>query len=112
MNIDALTIGEARQIMALLGSTKQDAQPHPLEGKRVVWIGTHGFIWVGTLRSQSGLQYLADADNIRYWETRSGGLPELARNGYSGGDKIDRVGTVYPAACVAIYPCGDWSNVK
>lgn len=64
--------------------------PHPLNDKKVMVVSTNGFIHVGTLKEIDGYRFLIEAVNIRYWSKRSGGLPEVAKNGFVGEDRIDK----------------------
>ncbi len=71
-------------------------QEHPLVGRNVLVVSTNGFVHVGKLFQESdwtsdGFGYLSltNAKNIRYWERRDGGLPQLAHEGFIPGDKID-----------------------
>jgi hypothetical protein len=81
----------------------------PLEGQKVVFIAPYGFVYVGILHClMDGSFCLSEADNVRYWAKRAGGLPQLAREGYLEEDEIDPVGEVYLGGYVALYGCGKW----
>ena len=110
MNIDDMKLGDIKQIAALFGGENQ-SKKHPLIGQKVVAILPHGFIYFGKLSQESGIYKLTDASNLRYWKTRSGGLPEFAKDGPIDDDKIDAVsGCVCFDVHIAIIPCGDWGE--
>jgi len=69
----------------------RESADHPFNGRKVVAVLPNGFIFIGTVNCNSGFLMLSDASNLRYWEKREGGLPELAINGKKDGDKIDKV---------------------
>ena len=98
-----LTINDIKQLLA--GDT---ATPHPLNGKRVVAVLPHGFIHFGILHDNGGHYTLTEASNLRYWKTRSGGLPEFAAKGPITDDRIDEIGTVHFDTALFFYQTGDW----
>ena len=89
-NIDNLTFGQIKEIAKLAGNVSGDKAAHPLIGKKVLVVIQHGFIFFGTLTSTNGYLTLSDASNIRYWQTRTGGLQELIEKGTVKDDKIDK----------------------
>ena len=66
-----------------------ETQLHPLCGKSVLAVSTHGFVHTGVLDQEGSYLYLREAKNIRYWAKRDGGLPELAEKGFVPDDRID-----------------------
>ncbi len=90
MNIEDMTIRQAREIASLFGDINTPAtQQHPCVGKKILVILPGRFIYMGTLEQHGDHYVLNDAKNIRYWKERGNGLGELARNGPVQGDKID-----------------------
>ena len=87
MNVEDLTIKQARELSAMFGgvSTVQ----HPLVGKKVLAILPGRFIYIGTLEQHGEHYVLNDAQNIRYWKERNNGLGGFAKDGPVSGDKID-----------------------
>ena len=108
MNIDDLTIKEARQICSIFGNQDPEPTTHPLNGQRVIAVLPNGFVHFGTLNQQCHGYTLTDASNIRYWEKRDGGLPAFAQTGPKDGDKIDIIGSVHIETVLFFYPCGEW----
>ena len=108
MNIDDLTIGEAKELSRMFGSEPAHSG-HPLDGEMVVAVIPNGFVHIGKLQSSGERYILTDASNLRYWEKRDGGLPELAISGQKSGDRVDKIGTVYIDTVLFFYPAGGWS---
>ena len=110
MNIEELTIKQTREIARIFSAeaTSQN-NSHPLLGRKVIAVLPHGFVHFGTLCYEGSSYVLKNASNIRYWQKRGGGLPELARSGLLPADRIDDIGDVYFDAALFFYPCGDWS---
>ena len=111
MNIDELTIGQAKELATMFASEVKEPKPpmsHPLIGKKVVAVLPNGFIHFGTLQEESGTYSLNEASNLRYWKQRDGGLPEFAKIGPKNDDRIDVIGTVYFDSALFFYPIGDW----
>lgn len=88
MSIVDLTLKEAHELACMFGH-KADSSPHPLNGKKVLVVLPHGFIYFGKLRQCGEWFTLSDASNLRYWEGRDNGLPEFVNEGPNGDDKID-----------------------
>jgi len=87
MNIDDLTIKQARELSAMFCA----AHPvhHPLVGKKVLVMLPGRFIYMGTLELVGGYHVFYDAQNIRYWTDRKNALGGLAKKGLLEDDKID-----------------------
>ena len=88
MNIDDMTVKQAREISNLFGSNAV-VEYHPCVGKKVLAILPGRFIYIGTLEQHGKHYVLNDAKNIRYWKDRDNGLGGLASKGPIKGDKID-----------------------
>lgn len=110
MNVDNLTIAQARSIASMF-STPMAAPRliHPMNGKGVVAVLPNGFIHYGTLHDDPCGRSLSDASNLRSWKQREGGLPQFAKDGPVDGDQIDPIGTFYIETVLFFYPMGDWS---
>ena len=101
MNINDMTIGEAREIAALLSNTPTAADKprwtHPLLGKRVLVRTYSAGVHIGTLVSvnpDNAMEcHLKDA--LRLWKWTDGGLSlsAVAHNGIKGG-RINRTDEV------------------
>ena len=101
MNINDMTIGEAREIAALFGNAPASANKphwtHPLLGKRVLVRTYSAGVHIGTLASvnpDNAMEcHLKDA--LRLWKWTDGGLSlsAVAHNGIKGG-RINRTDEV------------------
>lgn len=91
MQIDDLTIGEAKQLTAMLGGSagKSATVNHGLQ----IAILDRGFVYVGEVTTDAEWCVIENAQNVRRWGT-SEGLGELAKNGPTPSTKIDPAGTV------------------
>lgn len=93
MDIDALTIGQARQLAALFGGCQPTATPPAKRdiGQNIVVLD-RGFVYVGDVVIDGDFITITRARNIRYWGTKNG-LGEL-RDGPKAETKLDDVGQV------------------
>ncbi|MCG7979923.1 MAG: hypothetical protein N0E58_17555 [Candidatus Thiodiazotropha endolucinida] len=100
-----------------------DSPPlHPLHDGYVIAILPFGFVHHGKLQDLRNRRYcLKDARNIRYWQTRKGGLPQLAREGFMQDpnekdkktDVIDEVrGEIHFESFVCLYPSKKFNGEK
>ena len=107
MDIDNLTIGDARRIAAFFGTSPE--QQHPFVGKYVVCRCYSAGVHAGYLVSQRGDEVvLRDSRRLWSWKTRGGiALSGLAVHGLEAG-KID---TVLPeialTGVIETIPCSD-----
>jgi len=123
MDIDTLTIGDAKQaiergkaIEAALGG-KSAAQASPArdvtnEGLNVV-ILDRGFVYVGDVTIAGDWIVISNAKNVRRWGT-SQGLGELAAKGPQPETKLDMAGTVKAPlrALIGLIACEASSWIK
>ena len=87
MNIDNLTIGEAKQIAAIFGATQ--AQPDsPMIGRKCVVRTCNAGVHFGTVSAHSGQQVvLTEARRIHYWEGAFT-LSAVAKHGIGGDSRV------------------------
>ena len=93
MNIDDLTIGQARQLIAQLGGMAP-AEPQPTRvdhGWNIVVL-ERGFVYVGAVSTDDRWLYIEYAANIRRWGTTRG-LGELV-SGPRPETRLDPAGDV------------------
>lgn len=91
INLDELTIGQARQLSDIFGKTSATGSATTPSWRIVVL--ERGWVVVGDY-SESGPEVLIEnASVIRVWGTTKG-LGELAANGPLAGTKLDHCGTV------------------
>ncbi len=90
MNIDDLTIGEAKKLSAIFGASQGGSAVHcPCDGVHIV-ILQRGWVVVGRF-SQAGSECtISNGFVIRLWGT-SKGLGELASDGPLSGTKLDPI---------------------
>ena len=96
MNIDQLTIGEAKQLSAMFhiepGIRKAyppETIKHPRFDGPVVAQFIGRFVFVCYLEIKDGYCYLTNVRNVRYWGARDHGLGDLAKRGKIDEDRID-----------------------
>lgn len=91
MQIDNLTIGEAKQLAAMLGGSA--GKPATVNHGFQIAILDRGFVYVGEVTTDGDWCVITNAKNIRRWGT-SKGLGELAASGPLSNTVIDPAGTV------------------
>lgn len=89
MNLDELTIGQAKELIAMVAGSSANEPTHPIWDGPVVAQFIGRFVFVCNLEIKSGYCYLTNVRNIRYWDTRENGLGDLATLGPQSGDRID-----------------------
>lgn len=83
MNIDDLTIGEAKQLAAMFGGEKAEAGFTPHIGKKCIIRTFASGVHFGTLKAQSGRQVeLSDSRRLWKWHAEKGiSLSDVAVHG-------------------------------
>ena len=110
MNIDELTVGQARQLAAMFGGLTGAASvpaPHPFVGKYCICRCTGAGVHAGTLVSVDGdTVILSNSRRLWQWQARTGvALSGVAQNGLAGG-KIDTVNPeIWLSGVCEIIPC-------
>ncbi len=113
MNIDDLTIKQARELAALFGAQQstQSPKPHPFVGKYVIARCYAAGVHAGTVESVDGENViLRDSVRLWSWKAKDGvALSGLAQNGMAkSGGKIDTLNPVIALAGVCeLIPCTD-----
>ena len=111
MNIDDLTIKEARELAALFGASQpaQAAKPHPFVGMYVIARCYSAGVHAGTVESVDGENViLRDSVRLWSWKAKDGvALSGLAQSGMAkGGGKIDALNPIiYLAGVCELIPC-------
>lgn len=102
MNIDEITIADAKRIAAMFGS---DAKPpHPMIGRRCLIRTYSAGVHVGTVASINGMEvHLRDA--LRIWKWTGGGLScsSIATVGMLGG-RVNKTGEIYLTNVIEMIP--------
>lgn len=105
MDIDNLTIGEARKIAAVFGKATDDERGrHPMLGRRCLIRTFSAGVHIGDVESVNGMEvHLKNA--IRLWKWTGGGLSlsAVANDGIRGG-RLNRTGEVYLTNVIEIIP--------
>lgn len=105
MNIEDLTIGEARQLAAMFGGTQPQTTPHRYQGKYVVVRTYSAGVHVGTLSSGNDREVvLTNARRIYSW----GGaftLSAVATSGIKSGKMSVPVSEILLTEAIEIIPC-------
>lgn len=94
MNLDDLTIGEAKALVAMLGAGKTaDAEPPPSAAAQYVVVCTdkRGVVFGMTYNPLARPILLSDARMCLYWSADVGGVFGLAENGPTKDCKISAV---------------------
>ena len=92
INVDDLTIGQARQLAAQFSSAAQPAPPGRTDHGWNIVVLVHGFVYVGAVSTDDRWLYIKSAANIRRWGTTRG-LGELV-TGPKQETKLDPAGNV------------------
>jgi hypothetical protein len=111
MNVDELTIGEAKRIAAAVAPLVHASDPRPENGPRA--LGRHivvlqrGWVAVGDLTVDGDQCVISDASIVRRWGTTKG-LGELAERGPLPNTSLDPAPSgirchVYSIVCT--FPC-------
>ena len=92
INLDDLTIGQARQLAAQFSNAAQPATPGRVDHGWNIVVLERGFVYVGAVSTDDRWLYIEAAANIRRWGTTRG-LGELV-NGPKLETKLDPAGNV------------------
>lgn len=112
MNINELTIGEVKEILATLnGGAKQTAErksaPHPMLGRRCVIRTYSAGVHIGTVEwvNPDNSQEVKLKDALRLWKWTGGGLSlsAIANNGIKNG-RVNRTGEVFLTNAIEYIP--------
>ena len=104
MNIENLTIGEARQIAALFTSTIPAKPTHPMLGRRCLIRTYSAGVHIGDVVAVDGMEvHLKNA--LRLWKWTGGGLSlsVVASQGIKGG-RLNETGEIYLTNAIEIIP--------
>lgn len=104
MNINELTIGQAKELAALFSGT-QHASCAPKNMGQNIAVLDRGFVYVGDVEDQGEWMVITKCKNIRVWGTKNG-LGEL-RNGPTASTIQDEVGEVKftKKSLIHLIPC-------
>ena len=103
MNLDSLTIGEAKKLAALFGH--DDIKPaHPMLGKRCLIRTYSAGVHIGDVVFVDGMEVRLK-NSLRLWKWEGGGLSlsSVANNGIRGG-RLNFTGEVYLTNVIEFIP--------
>lgn len=72
MNIDNLTIGQAKQLATMFGGQQSASSDKAFNGEHAIVVLQFGWVFVGELYSVDGAIELRNGKNIRKWGTEKG----------------------------------------
>ena len=112
MNIEELTIREAREIVSFFnhaanGSKSAAAQPHPMLGRRCIIRTYSAGVHIGTVEwvNPDNSMEVKLKDALRLWKWEGGGLSlsAIANTGIKGG-RLNRTGEVFLTNAIEYIP--------
>ena len=111
MNINEITIGEAKEILALLGnipaSGAANKASHPMLGRRCVIRTYSAGVHIGTVEwvNPDNSQEVKLKEALRLWKWTGGGLSlsAIANNGIKNG-RVNRTGEVFLTNAIEYIP--------
>lgn len=111
MNIDDLTIGEAKKLAEMFSSSSSDSKSlNSMVGKKVIIRTYSAGVWFGVLAEKSGNEViLQNARRMYRWHTvKSISLSSVAKYGvnYSKSKIIEEIDSVWLES-IEIIPCSD-----
>lgn len=109
MNINELTIGQAKELASLFQTTNKTTAPHPFIGMYVIARCYSAGVHAGEVVSVDNENVvLKDSRRLWSWKANDGvALSGLAQHGLNGGDcKIDSVNPlIYLTGVCELIPC-------
>lgn len=104
MNIDELTLGQIKQIQALIGQSQTSTPAHPMQGRRCLIRTYSAGVHIGDVAQINGMECKLE-NALRLWKWEGGGLSlsAVANNGIKGG-RLNRTGEVYLTNVIEIIP--------
>ncbi len=117
MDINELTIAQAREIAALFGSTAQHPiTAHPFVGRYVVLRCQSAGVHAGLLVSQTGdMAVLRNARRLWSWKAKDGvALSGVAIHGLAGGKVDTMVPDIALTGVIETIPCSHaaWESIN
>ena len=110
MNINDLTIGQAKELASMFSAASQAtaATPHPFVGKYVIARCYSAGVHAGEVVSVDGESViLKDSRRLWSWKAKDGvALSGVAQNGVQAGCKIDTINPeIYLTGVCELIPC-------
>lgn len=112
MDINDLTIGQAKELTAMFPASGQQQQrpgysPHPMLGRRCLLRTFSAGVHIGTVIAIDGMEVLLK-DSKRLWRWEGGGLSlsAVANDGIKGG-RLNDTGEIYLTQVIEFIPTTD-----
>lgn len=104
MDINSLTIGEAKELASLFGTTQTPGAKHPMLGKRCLIRTYSAGVHIGDVVHIEGSEVKLD-NALRLWKWIGGGLSlsAVANDGIKGG-RLNKTGEIYLTNIIEIIP--------
>lgn len=112
MDIDKLTIREAKQLASLFGNSSVTAKtPHPMLNRRCLIRTYSAGVHIGDVVYIDGMECKLE-NALRLWKWEGGGLSlsAVAKNGIKGG-RLNETGEVYLTNVIEIIPTTSHAEV-
>lgn len=110
MNLNDLTIGQAKELAAMFGSVQSQSAPHPYIGKYVIARCYAAGVHAGEVVSVDGENvFLKNSRRLWHWKAKDGiALSGVAQFGVKTDSKIDVVNPeIYLTGVCELIPCTD-----
>lgn len=104
MDIDNLTIGEAKKLAALFGGGPKESISHPMLGRRCLIRTYSAGVHIGDVVFVDGMEVKLE-NSLRLWKWEGGGLSlsAVANNGIKGG-RLNETGEIYLTNAIEFIP--------
>ena len=104
MNIDDMTIKEAKELARMFGSVAPAESPHPMIGKRCLVRTYSAGVHIGDVVYAKEMEVKLE-NALRLWKWGGGGLSlsAVANNGIKGG-RLNKTGEVYLTNVIEFIP--------
>lgn len=104
MNINDLTLGQIKQIKAMLAGDTSNQQVHPMLGRRCIVRTYSAGVHIGDIVYVNGMECKLE-NALRLWKWEGGGLSlsAIANNGVVKA-RLNRTGEIYLTNCIEFIP--------
>ncbi len=107
VNIDNLTLGQIKEINALLKTEGTVCEAHPMLGRRCLVRTYSAGVHIGDVVYARDMEVMLE-NSLRLWKWEGGGLSlsAVANNGINGG-RLNRTGEIYLTNAIELIPTTD-----
>lgn len=110
MNLNDLTIGQAKELAAMFGGATSEKKAHPFIGKHVIARCYSAGVHAGTVISIDGdTVIMKDSRRLWSWKANKGvALSGVAQHGLAAGCKVDVINPeIYLTGVIELIPTAD-----